>query len=73
MRSVLLQSEKRILFAGSQEGAVSAAMIYSFFGTCKLNNVNPQKWLKDVLIKINDTKTSKLSNLLPANWKQVIE
>ena len=64
---------KNYLFAGSHEGAERAAMIYSFFGTCKLNNVNPQKWLADVLIKINDTKTSQLSNLLPANWKQVNE
>jgi transposase len=61
---------KNYLFAGSHEGAERAAMIYSFFGTCKLNNVNPQKWLADVLVKINDTKTSELSSLLPANWKK---
>ncbi len=60
---------KNYLFAGSHEGAERAAMIYSFFGTCKLNNINPQQWLADILVKINDTKTSELSNLLPANWK----
>lgn len=60
---------KNYLFAGSHEGAERAAMIYSFFGTCKLNKVNPQQWLADVLVKIKDTKTSQLSSLLPANWK----
>ena len=61
---------KNYLFAGSHEGAERAAMIYSFFGTCKINNVNPQKWLADILTKINDTKTSQLNNLLPASWQQ---
>ena len=32
---------KNYLFAGSHEGAKRAAMIYSFFGTCKMNGVNP--------------------------------
>ena len=60
---------KNYLFAGSHKGAERAAMIYSFFGTCKMNNVNPQKWLADVLVKINDTKSSQLHTLLPHNWK----
>lgn len=32
---------KNYLFAGSNVGAQRAAMFYSFFGTCKLNNMNP--------------------------------
>ena len=60
---------KNYLFAGSHKGAERAAMIYSFFGTCKMNNVNPQKWLADVLVKINDIKSSQLHTLLPHNWK----
>ena len=60
---------KNYLFAGSHDGAKRAAMIYSFFGSCKMNNVNPQKWLADILIKIADTKSSQLHTLLPNNWK----
>jgi len=56
------------LFAGLYEGADRPAMVYSYFGTFKLNNINPQKWLADILLKIKDTKTSQLSILLPANW-----
>jgi len=33
-------------------------MMYSFFGTCKLNNINPQEWLADVLPRINDIMLS---------------
>ncbi|MBE9522879.1 MAG: IS66 family transposase, partial [Proteobacteria bacterium] len=40
---------KNYMFAGSHEGAKNAAMIYSFLGTCKINNVEPYAWLKDVL------------------------
>ena len=60
---------KNYLFAGSHQGAERAAMIYSFFGTCKMNGVNPQKWLADVLLKIADTKSSQIHTLLPHNWK----
>jgi len=38
--------KRNFLFAGSHKGAQKAAMFYSFFGTCKLNDVNPYKWLK---------------------------
>ena len=65
----LALGRKNYLFAGSHEGAKRAAMMYSFFATCKLNEVNPYTWLKDVLDKLPETKTSQLSTLLPNNWK----
>jgi transposase len=60
---------KNYMFAGSHDGAQRAAMIYSFLGTCKINNVNPELWLTDVLNRINDHKANKLAELLPSNWK----
>lgn len=60
---------KNYLFAGSHHGADRAAMFYSFFGTCKRNNVNPFDWLKDVLERIPGHKVNKLEELLPQNWK----
>jgi transposase len=58
---------KNYLFAGSHEGAKRAAIFYSFFGTCKKNNVNPFKWLKKVLQVIPDYPANKLIDLLPQN------
>ncbi len=56
---------KNYLFAGSHNGARRAAMLYSFLGTCKMNNVNPFEWLRDVLIRIPDYSVNKLDLLLP--------
>jgi hypothetical protein len=61
---------KNYMFAGSHDGAIRSAMIYSFFGSCKMNNINPQEWLADIFVKINDTKQSKLYTLLPNYWKK---
>jgi len=61
------------MFAGSHDGAKRAAMMYSFFGTCKLHNINPQEWLADVLVRITDTKLSQLHELLPQNWKPAVK
>jgi len=56
---------KNFLFAGNHEAAENIAMFYSFFGTCKKNEVDPQNWLTYVINNINDTKTSQLKELLP--------
>jgi transposase len=58
---------KNYLFAGSHNGAKSAAMFYSFFGTCKKHNVNPYQWLKKVLDIIPEYHANKLQDLLPQN------
>ena len=58
---------KNYLFAGSNRGAERAAMFYSFFGTCKKNDVNPYEWLRKVLEIIPTYKVNKLTNLLPQN------
>ena len=58
---------KNYLFAGSHEGARRAAMMYSFLGTCKKNNVEPFTWLKDVLTMLPDWSIQRLDELLPVN------
>ena len=58
---------KNYLFAGSHEGARRSAMFYSFFACCKINNLNPQKWLEYVLSVIADCPVNQLHNLLPNN------
>ena len=42
--------------------------MYSLIGTAKLNDVDPQAWLADVLNRIVDTPVSRLRDLLPWNW-----
>jgi transposase len=61
---------KNYLFAGSHDAAQRAAMIYSFFATCKINNIEPFNWLKDTLTKIADHPANRLEELLPAAIKQ---
>jgi transposase len=56
---------KNYLFAGSHEAAQRGAMIYSFLGTCKLNNVEPSEWLKNTLENILDYSAQNLKELLP--------
>lgn len=56
---------KNYLFAGSHTGAQRSAMFYSFFACCKLNRINPQKWMEYVLSNIADYKINKLHELLP--------
>ena len=56
---------KNYLFAGSHNGARRAAMLYSFLGTCKINDVNPFQWLSDTLSKIPTAHVNNLTALLP--------
>jgi hypothetical protein len=64
----LALGRKNYMFAGSNKGAQRAAMMYSFFATCKDNDVNPRDWLKDVLLRIGNHKVNRLEELLPGRW-----
>ena len=62
---------KNYLFAGSHDAAQRAAMIYSFVGTCKQLQIDPEVWLENVLERLPYFKRNNdLSVLLPANWKK---
>jgi transposase len=58
------------LFAGSDRGGERAAAMFTLIETAKLNDVDPQAWLADVLRRIADHPASKLDELLPWNWKK---
>jgi len=68
----LALGRKNYLFAGSHKAAQKAAMMYSFFANCKINEVEPYAWLYDILQKISEHKVNKLEKLLPQNWKKVV-
>lgn len=61
---------KNYMFAGSHAGAVRAAVLYSLLNSCKLNNVDPWDWLKDVIIVLGKRHDVELSALLPNRWEK---
>lgn len=61
----LALGRKNYLFAGSHQAAQQAAMVYSLFGTCKLNGIEPLEWLTRTLRKLPDAKVNQLNGLLP--------
>ena len=64
----LALGRKSWLFAGSERGAERAAIMYTLIQTAKLNEIDPQAWLADVLSRIAEKPQSRLSELLPWNW-----
>ena len=56
-------------FAGSDRGGQRAAAIYTLIQTAKLNDVDPQAWLADVLARLQDHPAKRINELLPWNWK----
>src|SRR5713226_4683057 len=57
-------------FAGSDEGGRRAAAIYTLIETAKLNDIDPQAWLADVLARLQDHPAKRIDELLPWNWKR---
>jgi transposase len=56
-------------FAGSNEGGRRAAAIYTLTAKAKLNNVDRQAWLADVLTHLPDYPAKRIRELLPWNWR----
>jgi hypothetical protein len=68
----LALGRKNYLFAGSHDGARRAATFYALFATCKLNDINPYRWLHDVLIRIQEHPVNRLNELLPLESYQYL-
>ena len=68
LRGIAL-GRKAWLFAGSDRGGERAAVMLTLIQTAKLNDVDPQAWLADVLARIADHKINDLAALLPWNWR----
>lgn len=61
---------KAWLFCGSDRGGQRAAILYTLIQTCRLNDVDPQAWLADVLARIAGHPTQRIGELLPWNWRK---
>ena len=68
LRGIAL-GRKSWLFAGSDRGGQRAAAMYSIIVTAKMNDVDPQAWLADVLTRIAEHPIHRLDELLPWNWR----
>jgi transposase len=62
-----LHDRKHYLFAGSDAGGERAAAIYGLIGTAKLNGLNPEAYLREVLSRIADHPINRIEGLLPWN------
>ena len=68
MRGIAL-GRKSWLFCGSDRGGDRAAVMYSLIVTAKINDIDPQAWLADVLARIAEHPVQRLDELLPWNWR----
>ncbi|MDE1884214.1 MAG: IS66 family transposase [Rhodospirillales bacterium] len=67
IRSLAL-GRRNWLFAGSDRGGQRAAAMYSLITTAKMNGVDPQAWLADILARIASHPAHRLDELMPWNW-----
>ena len=68
----MVLGRKSWLFAGSDRGGERAVVMLTLIQTAKLNDIDPQAWLADVLARIADHKITELAALLPWNWRRAI-
>jgi transposase len=69
LRGIAL-GRKSWLFCGSDRGGDRTAVMYSLIVTAKMNEIDPQAWLADVLARIAEHPVQRLDELLPWNWRR---
>jgi len=67
---VVAVGRKNWLFAGSMDGARRAALMYSLVQSCKLAEVSPFAYLKDVLLRVATHPQRDIAQLTPKGWAQ---
>ncbi len=72
LRGIAL-GRKSWLFVGSERGGDRAAFMYTLIVTAKMNDIDPQAWMADVLARLADMPVSRLPELLPWNWKTAMD
>ena len=68
---MLALGRKNYLFAGSDVGGERAASIYTLIESAKINGLDPEAYLTDVIARIADHPAQRLGELLPSKWEPV--
>jgi transposase len=69
----LVLGRRNYLFAGSDSGGVRAAKMYTLIETVKLNGLDPEAYLRDIIARIADHPINRIDELLPWTWKAVAD
>jgi transposase len=62
-------TRKNYLFAGSDSGGIRAAAMHTLIESARMNGLDPEAYLRDVLARIADHPINRIGDLLPWNWK----
>lgn len=62
---------KNALFLGHDESGENHAILLTLVATCQLHGINPERYIADVLLRVQDHPASRLDDLLPQNWKNL--
>jgi transposase len=65
----LAMTRKNYLFAGSDSGGARAAAMYTLIETAKMNGLDPEAYLRDIIARIADHPINRIAELLPWNWR----
>jgi transposase len=63
-------ARKISLFFGNERAARKLVVLYSLVATCVKHGINPELYIRDVLIRIQDWPLSRLAELLPHRWRE---
>lgn len=66
---VIALGRRNWMFVGSTKGGDASALFYSLAETCRLNGVEPEAWLTDVIARIGNHPINRIDELLPWRWK----
>ena len=67
----LAMTRKNYLFAGSDSGGARAAAMYTLIETAKMNGLDPEAYLRDLIGRIADHPINRIAELLPWNWRPI--
>jgi hypothetical protein len=64
-------ARKSYLFAGSDSGGIRAAAMHTLIESARMNRLDPEAYLRDVLARIADHPINRIGELLPWNWQPI--
>lgn len=67
---IVALGRKNYLFVGHEQAGKNSAMLASLIATCVLHDVNPQEYLADVLLRVQDHPATEIDDLLPDRWRR---